>query len=227
MLGLTGLPSTRDGKRIVPMTGHGVQCMSVGFLVDQETPMVWRGPMVTQALMQLIGDTDWEDLDYLIVDMPPGTGDAQLTMAQRVALAGAGIVPTPQDIALIDESGQLIAKKRISETVAGFAELTDMCAAAGDSAVDPIAVAIEIGVDFATAARALAKFSGIHGRFEIKGENAGRIVLDDYAHHPAEVRATLAAAALAVSRGVKVVRAHDVLETVRAMRVADALVRRP
>jgi ATP-binding protein involved in chromosome partitioning len=103
MLGLQGQrPSTRDGKRLIPLSAHGLVAMSIGFLVDVEQPMVWRGPMVTSALNQLLADTDWGDLDYLVVDMPPGTGDIQLTLAQRVPVSGAVIVTTPQDIALAD-----------------------------------------------------------------------------------------------------------------------------
>ncbi|MGA9853668.1 MAG: iron-sulfur cluster carrier protein ApbC [Gammaproteobacteria bacterium] len=133
MLGLTGKPSTKDGKRIVPMLGHGVQCMSVGFLVDPETPMVWRGPMVTQALMQLIGDTDWDDLDYLIVDMPPGTGDIQLTLAQRVPVSGAVIVTTPQEIALLDARKGLKMFQKVEVGILGIVEnmSTHVCSKCG------------------------------------------------------------------------------------------------
>jgi len=102
MLGIAGKPDSRDGKRLEPLVNYGIQAMSAGFLVDEETPMIWRGPMVTQALEQLLRDTNWSDLDYLIVDMPPGTGDIQLTLAQKVPVSGAVIVTTPQDIALLD-----------------------------------------------------------------------------------------------------------------------------
>jgi ATP-binding protein involved in chromosome partitioning len=102
MLGIAGRPESKDGKRIEPMEGHGLQASSIGFLIDMDTPMVWRGPMVTQALEQLLKDTNWRDLDYLVVDLPPGTGDIQLTLAQKVPVTGAVIVTTPQDIALID-----------------------------------------------------------------------------------------------------------------------------
>src|SRR3989441_843391 len=101
MLGITGRPESKDGKTLEPMTGHGIQAISIGFLIDIDTPMVWRGPMVTQALEQLLKDTRWRDVDYLVVDMPPGTGDIQLTLAQKVPVTGAVIVTTPQDIALI------------------------------------------------------------------------------------------------------------------------------
>jgi len=102
MLGLAGKPDTLDGKRLEPLVNYDIQTMSAGFLVDEETPMIWRGPMVTQALEQLLGDTNWNDVDYLVVDMPPGTGDIQLTLAQKVPVSGAVIVTTPQDIALLD-----------------------------------------------------------------------------------------------------------------------------
>jgi ATP-binding protein involved in chromosome partitioning len=102
MLGITGRPESKDGKSLEPMVGHGIQAISIGFLIDIDTPMVWRGPMVTQALEQLLKDTRWRDIDYLVVDMPPGTGDIQLTLAQKVPVTGAVIVTTPQDIALID-----------------------------------------------------------------------------------------------------------------------------
>jgi ATP-binding protein involved in chromosome partitioning len=102
MLGISGRPESKDGKSLEPMEAHGLQAISIGFLIDADTPMVWRGPMVTQALEQLLKDTRWRDLDYLIVDLPPGTGDIQLTLAQKVPVTGAVIVTTPQDIALID-----------------------------------------------------------------------------------------------------------------------------
>jgi ATP-binding protein involved in chromosome partitioning len=102
MLGITGKPQSKDGKTLEPMSGYNIQAMSIGFLVDEESPMIWRGPMVTQALEQLLKDTQWDDLDYLVVDMPPGTGDTQLTLAQKVPVSGSIIVTTPQDIALLD-----------------------------------------------------------------------------------------------------------------------------
>src|SRR3989442_986996 len=102
MLGIAGRPESKDGKPLEPMEGHGLQAISIGFLIDIDTPMVWRGPMVTQALEQLLKDTNWRDLDYLVVDLPPGTGDIQLTLAQKVPVTGAVIVTTPQDIAIID-----------------------------------------------------------------------------------------------------------------------------
>ena len=102
MLGVSGRPESADGKTMQPLVGHGVRVMSIGFLVEPDQAMVWRGPMATQALDQLLRQTAWGDLDYLIVDMPPGTGDIQLTLAQRVPVTGAVIVTTPQDIALLD-----------------------------------------------------------------------------------------------------------------------------
>ncbi|MEQ8268276.1 MAG: iron-sulfur cluster carrier protein ApbC [Parvibaculum sp.] len=102
MMGIKGKPESRDGKKLIPMENYGIKTMSIGFLVAEDTPMIWRGPMVQSALTQMMMDVEWGELDVLVVDMPPGTGDAQLTMAQRVPLAGAIIVSTPQDIALID-----------------------------------------------------------------------------------------------------------------------------
>ncbi len=123
MLGLTGQrPSSPDGKRIRPLRAHGVVGMSIGFLVDVEQPMVWRGPMVTSALQQLLTDTDWGELDYLVVDMPPGTGDIQLTLAQRVPVAGALIVTTPQDLSLADARKGLKMFEKVNVPVLGIVE---------------------------------------------------------------------------------------------------------
>ncbi|HEX3537503.1 MAG TPA: Mrp/NBP35 family ATP-binding protein, partial [Stellaceae bacterium] len=102
MLGIAGRPSSPDGKKLIPMQNYGLKVMSMGFLVPEDTPMIWRGPMVMSALQQMLREVDWGELDVMVVDLPPGTGDAQLTMAQQVPLAGAVIVSTPQDIALID-----------------------------------------------------------------------------------------------------------------------------
>ena len=102
MLGLSGRPDSPDGKTIEPLRVHGIEAMSIGLLVDQDTPMIWRGPMATSALTQLLNETRWGDLDVLVVDLPPGTGDIQLTMAQKIPVAGAVIVTTPQDIATLD-----------------------------------------------------------------------------------------------------------------------------
>jgi ATP-binding protein involved in chromosome partitioning len=123
MLGLSGQrPSSPDGKHLRPLSSHGVAAMSIGFLVDAEQPMVWRGPMVTQALTQLLSETQWGSLDYLVVDMPPGTGDIQLTLAQRVPVAGAVIVTTPQDIALADARKGLKMFEKVSVPVLGIVE---------------------------------------------------------------------------------------------------------
>ena len=123
MLGLAGQkPSSPDGKRLIPLVSHGIAAMSIGFLVDAEQPMVWRGPMVTQALTQLLSETEWGALDYLVVDMPPGTGDIQLTLAQRVPVAGAVIVTTPQDIALADARKGLKMFEKVSVPVLGIVE---------------------------------------------------------------------------------------------------------
>ena len=122
MLGITGRPESKDGKSLEPMEGHGLQAMSIGFLIDTETPMVWRGPMVTQALEQLLNDTQWGDLDYLVVDLPPGTGDIQLTLAQRVPVTGAVIVTTPQDIALLDARKGLKMFEKVGIPIIGIVE---------------------------------------------------------------------------------------------------------
>ncbi|HTL91130.1 MAG TPA: iron-sulfur cluster carrier protein ApbC, partial [Steroidobacteraceae bacterium] len=136
MLGLVGQrPTSPDGKHLRPLVSHGVSAMSIGFLVDAEQPMVWRGPMVTQALAQLLGETQWGALDYLVVDMPPGTGDIQLTLAQRVPVAGAVIVTTPQDIALADARKGLKMFEKVSVPVLGIVEnmSVHICANCGHS----------------------------------------------------------------------------------------------
>ena len=123
MLGLAGShPESEDGKTMEPLEAHGVQTMSIGFMVDVDSPMVWRGPMVTQALEQLLNQTHWRDLDYLIVDMPPGTGDTQLTLAQKVPVTGAVIVTTPQDIALIDARKGLKMFDKVGIPILGLVE---------------------------------------------------------------------------------------------------------
>ncbi len=123
MLGLTGQrPQTHDGKTLEPLEAHGVKAMSIGFLVDDRQPMAWRGPMVTSALSQLLGDTNWGDLDYLLIDMPPGTGDIQLTLAQRVPVSGAVIVTTPQDIALADARKGLEMFEKVNVPILGVVE---------------------------------------------------------------------------------------------------------
>jgi ATP-binding protein involved in chromosome partitioning len=122
MLGIAGRPESKDGKRLEPMEGHGLQAISIGFLIDMDTPMVWRGPMVTQALEQLLKDTNWRELDYLVVDLPPGTGDIQLTLAQKVPVTGAVIVTTPQDIALIDARKGLKMFEKVGIPILGVVE---------------------------------------------------------------------------------------------------------
>ncbi len=122
MAGLSGRPTTADGKRMQPLDVAGVKLMSMGFLVEEETPMIWRGPMVQSALQQMLGDVDWGELDVMVVDMPPGTGDAQLTMAQKVPLAGAVIVSTPQDIALLDARKAINMFRRVDVPILGIVE---------------------------------------------------------------------------------------------------------
>jgi len=122
MLGISGRPESKDGKGLEPMMGHGLQAISIGFLIDVDTPMVWRGPMVTQALEQLLKDTRWRELDYLVVDLPPGTGDIQLTLAQKVPVTGAVIVTTPQDIALIDARKGLKMFEKVGIPILGVVE---------------------------------------------------------------------------------------------------------
>ncbi len=123
MLGISGRPTSADGKILNPMVGYGIKCMSMGFLVPEDTPMIWRGPMVQSALQQMLRDVDWGDLDILVVDLPPGTGDAQLTMAQQVPLAGAVIVSTPQDIALIDAKKGLNMFRKVDVPVFGIVDI--------------------------------------------------------------------------------------------------------
>jgi ATP-binding protein involved in chromosome partitioning len=134
MMGLQGeRPVTRDGRRLEPLEAHGVKVMSIGFLIEEEQPMVWRGPMVTQALTQLLNDTNWGELDYLVVDMPPGTGDIQLTLSQRVPVSGAVIVTTPQDIALLDARKGLRMFQKVAVPVLGVIEnmSTHVCSRCG------------------------------------------------------------------------------------------------
>ena len=122
MMGISGRPNSADGKTLDPMENYGIKVMSIGFMVDEETPMIWRGPMVQSALEQMMRDVNWGELDVLVVDMPPGTGDAQLTMAQRVPLTGAVIVSTPQDIALLDARKGLNMFRKVDVPVFGIVE---------------------------------------------------------------------------------------------------------
>jgi ATP-binding protein involved in chromosome partitioning len=126
MLGIQGRPESPDGQSMNPLTGHGLQANSIGFLIEQDNPMVWRGPMATSALEQLLRQTNWQDLDYLIVDMPPGTGDIQLTLSQRVPVTGAVIVTTPQDIALLDAKKGLKMFEKVGIPILGIVENMSM-----------------------------------------------------------------------------------------------------
>lgn len=133
MLGVSGRPQTLDGKSMEPLENHGVQVSSIGFLIDPDEPMVWRGPMVTQALQQLLEQTNWRSLDYLVVDMPPGTGDIQLTLAQKVPVTGAVIVTTPQDIALLDARKGVKMFEKVGIPILGVVEnmSTHICSNCG------------------------------------------------------------------------------------------------
>ncbi len=133
MLGVSGHPESKDGKTLEPMSNYGLQAMSIGFLVDEETPMIWRGPMVTQALEQLLNDTNWDKLDYLVIDLPPGTGDTQLTLAQKIPVSGAIIVTTPQDIALLDARKGFKMFEKVEVPVLGIVEnmSTHICSKCG------------------------------------------------------------------------------------------------
>jgi len=122
MLGISRRPESEDGKTMEPLENHGVQVMSIGFLVDQDEAMIWRGPMATQALEQLLRQTNWKDLDYLVVDLPPGTGDIQLTLSQRVPMTGAVIVTTPQDIALLDAKKGIKMFAKVGVPILGIVE---------------------------------------------------------------------------------------------------------
>jgi len=132
MLGISGRPQT-TGKRIVPMRAYGLQVMSIGFMVDEDTPMIWRGPMVTSALQQLLTETNWENLDYLVIDLPPGTGDIQLTLAQKVPVSGVVVVTTPQDIALLDARKAVQMFRKVDVSVLGVIEnmSTHICSQCG------------------------------------------------------------------------------------------------
>jgi ATP-binding protein involved in chromosome partitioning len=133
MLGAHGQPDTTDGKRIEPKVSYGVQSISIGHLIDEETPMIWRGPMATGALEQMLRDTNWKDVDYLVIDLPPGTGDIQLTLCQKVPVSGAVIVTTPQDIALLDARKALKMFEKVEVPVLGVVEnmSTHICSQCG------------------------------------------------------------------------------------------------
>jgi ATP-binding protein involved in chromosome partitioning len=132
-MGISGRPESLDGKTMEPLENYGVQVSSIGFMIDPDQPMVWRGPMVTQALQQLLEQTNWRDLDYLIIDMPPGTGDIQLTLSQKVPVTGAVIVTTPQDIALLDARKGLKMFEKVDIPILGIVEnmSTHICSNCG------------------------------------------------------------------------------------------------
>jgi ATP-binding protein involved in chromosome partitioning len=132
MLGVSGPPDT-DGNRIVPMRAHGLQVMSIGFMVDEDTPMIWRGPMVTSALQQLLSETNWDGLDYMVIDLPPGTGDIQLTLSQNIPVAGSVVVTTPQDIATLDARKAVQMFRKVNMSVLGVVEnmSTHVCSQCG------------------------------------------------------------------------------------------------
>lgn len=155
MLGIHGRPESLDGKTMEPLENHGVQVSSIGFMIDPDEPMVWRGPMVTQALQQLLEQTNWRDLDYLIVDMPPGTGDIQLTLSQKVPVTGAVIVTTPQDIALLDARKGLKMFEKVGIPILGVVEnmSTHICSHCGHTeaifgAGGGAKMCADFGVDF-------------------------------------------------------------------------------
>jgi ATP-binding protein involved in chromosome partitioning len=133
MLGINARPESTDGKSMEPLERYGIQAMSIGFLIDTDTPMVWRGPMVTGALEQLLRETNWHDLDYLVIDLPPGTGDIQLTLSQKVPVTGAVIVTTPQDIALLDARKGLKMFEKVGVSIIGIVEnmSTHICSKCG------------------------------------------------------------------------------------------------
>ena len=133
MLGLSGRPQTTENRRILPMTAHGIQAMSIGVLVEVDQAMIWRGPMATQALQQMLNETLWQDLDYLIIDLPPGTGDVQLTLAQRIPVAGSIIVTTPQEVALDDVRRAVAMFRKVKVPVLGVVEnmSTHICSNCG------------------------------------------------------------------------------------------------
>lgn len=155
MMGVSGKPESHDGKTMEPLENYGVQVASIGFMIDPDQPMVWRGPIVTQALQQLLEQTNWHDLDYLIVDMPPGTGDVQLTLSQKVPVTGAVIVTTPQDIALLDARKGLKMFEKVGIPILGVVENMSMHICSNCGHAEPIfgqgggqAMCGDFGVDF-------------------------------------------------------------------------------
>ncbi|MFL9924900.1 iron-sulfur cluster carrier protein ApbC [Herbaspirillum lusitanum] len=155
MMGISGQPETKDGKTMEPLVNHGLQVSSIGFMINPDEPMVWRGPIVTQALQQLLDQTNWRDLDYLIVDMPPGTGDVQLTLSQKVPVTGAVIVTTPQDIALLDARKGLKMFEKVGIPILGIVENMSMHICSNCGHAEPIfgvgggeKMCADFGVDF-------------------------------------------------------------------------------
>ncbi len=155
MMGVSGKPESHDGKTMEPLENYGVQVASIGFMIDPDQPMVWRGPIVTQALQQLLEQTNWRDLDYLIVDMPPGTGDVQLTLSQKVPVTGAVIVTTPQDIALLDARKGLKMFEKVGIPILGIVENMSMHICSNCGHAEPIfgqgggeKMCSDFGVDF-------------------------------------------------------------------------------
>ena len=155
MMGVSGKPESLDGKTMEPLENYGVQVASIGFMIDPDQPMVWRGPIVTQALQQLLEQTNWRDLDYLIVDMPPGTGDVQLTLSQKVPVTGAVIVTTPQDIALLDARKGLNMFEKVGIPILGIVENMSMHICSNCGHAEPIfgqgggeKMCSDFGVDF-------------------------------------------------------------------------------
>ncbi len=155
MMGVSGRPESQDGKTMEPLENSGVQVASTGFIIDPDQPMVWRGPIVTQALQQLLEQTNWKDLDYLIVDMPPGTGDVQLTLSQKVPVTGAVIVTTPQDIALLDARKGLKMFEKVGIPILGIVENMSMHICSNCGHAEPIfgqgggeKMCADFGVDF-------------------------------------------------------------------------------
>ncbi len=155
MMGVSGRPESPDGKTMEPLENYGVQVASIGFMIDPDQPMVWRGPIVTQALQQLLEQTNWKDLDYLIVDMPPGTGDVQLTLSQKVPVTGAVIVTTPQDIALLDARKGLKMFEKVGIPIIGIVENMSMHICSNCGHAEPIfgqgggeKMCADFGVDF-------------------------------------------------------------------------------
>ncbi len=155
MMGIAGQPESLDGKTMEPLENYGVQVSSIGFMIDPDQPMVWRGPMVTQALQQLLEQTNWRNLDYLIVDMPPGTGDIQLTLSQKVPVTGAVIVTTPQDIALLDARKGLKMFEKVDIPILGIVENMSVHVCSNCGHAEPIfgqgggqKMCADYGVDF-------------------------------------------------------------------------------